>query len=195
MPYQAILFDADGMVVKKKMFSAEVEKDYGITWAKMEPFFKGVFEDCKLGKADLKEELGKVIADWGWQGTVQELMDYWFKVGSEVDSQVAELIRELRVQGTKCYLTSNNEKYRAQYFRDRMGFNELFDGLFFSSEIGYMKHEPEFFEYVLNTIGPIEKDQVLFVDDDEENIGVAKEFGLSTHFYQDFKTFEKIARQ
>ncbi len=198
MKYKAILFDADGMVVKKKMFSAQAEKDYGIPWAKMGPFFKGVFGDCKLGRADLKKELSKVIGGWGWQGSVEELMGYWFKIGSQVDSQVVELIRELRSKGVKCYLTANQEKYRAGYFRKQMGFDELFDGLFISAEIGYMKNEPEFFEKVWERIQKIQrmqkmrKSEVLFVDDDEENIKVAKEFGLAAHYYQDFETFQKV---
>ncbi|MFA5946166.1 MAG: hypothetical protein WC802_04640 [Patescibacteria group bacterium] len=74
MTYKAILFDADGMTLLSPKFSARIQEAYGIIWDKMKPFFSGPFQECKLGKADLKEELAKVIKDWGWQGSVSDVV-------------------------------------------------------------------------------------------------------------------------
>jgi hypothetical protein len=76
--FKVILFDADGMIISSPRFSEQLEKQYGIPWNRMEPFFKGPFQACKIGNADLKEELAKAIQDWGWQGSVDELVDFWF---------------------------------------------------------------------------------------------------------------------
>lgn len=93
MKYKAIFFDADGVLIKSKyLFSEQLEKDYGISIDVMLPFFTGVFRQCSVGKADLKEELANVIGDWGWEGTVEELMDYWFTKGTEIDQEVVEYV-------------------------------------------------------------------------------------------------------
>lgn len=70
-PYKAIFFDADGVCIKSKyLFTEQLERDFGIKIEKMLPFFTGVFRQCSVGRADLKEELTKVVEDWGWTGTV-----------------------------------------------------------------------------------------------------------------------------
>ena len=50
----------------------------------------------RKGHADLKVEMGKRLGTWGWTGTVEELMEYWFAGEAEVDTEMAEYIKELR---------------------------------------------------------------------------------------------------
>lgn len=77
MKYPVMLFDADGvMITSSRLFSEQLELDYGISVKKMQPFFTGVFKLCSVGQADLKQELDKVIGEWGWQGTVDELPEF-----------------------------------------------------------------------------------------------------------------------
>ncbi len=73
---KAIVFDAEGMVVSSKIFSHELEKDFGISASLFLPFFKTTFQKCLVGKADLKKELQPLIKTWGWHGSVDELLDY-----------------------------------------------------------------------------------------------------------------------
>ena len=55
---KAIVLDADGVIINKPdMFSVQYQKEFGISNEVMLPFFKGRFQDCLTGKADLKEEL------------------------------------------------------------------------------------------------------------------------------------------
>ncbi len=195
MKFDVVLFDADGMTLNKVLFSEVAQKEYGLTWDVMRPFFKGVFNDCKVGKADLKEELVKVLNDWGWKGTVEELVLYWFSIGDEVNTEIAALVKELRAQGTKCYLTSNQEKYRGEYLKNEKGLGRLFDGLFLSAEMGVMKENPEFFKIVLNSLGNPNPSTVLLADDAEENLKSAESLGIKTFTYSNnFSEFEKMVR-
>ncbi len=66
MNYSAVLFDADGMTLLPERFSERLEREHGIAWATVKPFFQGAFVACKLGTADLKDELAKVVDVWGW---------------------------------------------------------------------------------------------------------------------------------
>ena len=105
MKYKAIFFDADGVLVKNRhLFSEQLEKDFGIKKEIMTPFFTGVYSQCSLGKADLKKELTKVVDDWGWKGTVDELLAYWFSVGTEIEKDVVGFIKELKEQGAEAVI-------------------------------------------------------------------------------------------
>lgn len=185
MKYKVILFDADGVLIKSQFqFSDRLEEIYGIPVERLQPFFTGVFRECSLGKADLKEELGKVIGEWGWQGTVDELLAFWFSTGTEIDGEVAEFVRELRREGVRTYITTDQEKYRGEHLRATLGHGVLFDEVFFSAEIGCSKKDPRFFQYVDDKI-KTDHQNVLFVDDSEKNVETSKQFGYDGYFYTD----------
>ncbi len=196
MSFKVILFDVDGMVIRSKKFSDQMQQQYGVSWDTMKPFFNGPFQACKTGKADLKEELSKVIQDWKWNGTVESLMKFWFEGGLEVNEQMTNLVSELRENGTRCYLATNQEKYRLAFLRDEVGLGSLFDDIFSSCEIGHTKSEAAFFEHVyeaLHTQDPsLQRSEILFADDHAENTAVAQQSGFQTHLYQDFETFERL---
>lgn len=196
MKYRAILFDADGMTLVSKRFSQQIQGDYGISWEKMKPFFDGPFIQCKLGRADLKEELAKVVGDWGWKGSLDELLAYWFGIGSTPDPEVILLAKKLRSQGVKCFLATNQEKYRAEYFRNAIGLKNVFDDLLVSAALGHMKDEVAYFAEAYTCINSTEqasipKETILFVDHEEKNLAAAKEFGFETYQYHDVNDFKQ----
>ena len=61
---KGILFDVDGVVVKSEMFSVQYQKKFEISNDEMLPFFTGIFQECIVGKADLKEALPEWLAKW-----------------------------------------------------------------------------------------------------------------------------------
>ncbi len=193
---KAVIFDADDvLIIKPKMFSQHLEEDYGIKRSVTSKFFTGDFQNCMIGKADLKEELEKHIKVWGWKGSVEELLKYWFKVEHDVNHELVELIKRLKNKGIKSYLATNNEKYRTEYIRNEMGFSVFLDHIFASGEIGSKKPDSGFFEHMFDKINQdfkISKEDVLFVDDDPENIEAAKTFGFQTLLYRNFPDFEKL---
>lgn len=183
MKYSTILFDADGVLIKsKRRFSDRLEEVYGIPVERLQPFFTGVFRECSLGKADLKEELAKVVGGWGWQGTVDELLAFWFSEGTVVDQGVADFIRALRQSGVKTHMTTDQEKYRGEHLRNTLGKGVLFDQVFFSADVGCPKKDPAFFAHVDQVIGS-DRSQTLFVDDDEINVKTAKAFRYDAHLF------------
>ena len=56
---KVVLFDVDGVLANAEPFSRQLERDYGITQRMVGPFFQERFQECLVGKADLKEELSK----------------------------------------------------------------------------------------------------------------------------------------
>lgn len=194
MKYKIILWDADGVVLKSsRRFSEQLETDYGIKRSTLQPFFTGVFRDCTLGRSDLKEALANVITHWGWKGTVEELMEYWFTKGTQMDEEVIAYVQSVRALDIHCFMASDQEKYRGEYLQNLLGDGKVFEKVFYSAEIGHVKKEVAFFECIYNTINKkplVSKDETLFIDDDEKNVEVAKIFGYDGYVYKDLQSLK-----
>ena len=90
---------------------SNILKENEVSIDEMTPFFIGPFKDCLVGNADLKEELQKgSIEKWNWPGTVDELLNYWFSVGRQLDQHVFDSIGELRANGLTCVLAVQPRK-------------------------------------------------------------------------------------
>ena len=192
--YKAILFDADGVVLKPRdKYFTDRLRESGVDLSKESEgqFFKNEYKKIVVGKADLKEEVSKYLAAWGWAGSVDELLNFWFSHEDKFDEEVLDFVDELRTRDIKCYLASDHSRYRADDLMRKAEVKDRFDGHFFSGYVGFTKEEPEFFEYVLNEL-KLNKDEVLFVDDDPENVEVAQKFGIESVVFEGVKQIKKF---
>ena len=82
----------------------------------------------------------------------------------------------MRRRGYKVYLFSNTSLPHARFLR-RVGWDKYFDGFLTSCEIRAVKPHPEAFRKVLEKIDA-KPAEVAFIDDREENVRGAKEFGI-----------------
>lgn len=78
---KAILLDVDGLVLepRKQFFSERLAYEQGVPADSVKEFFLGNFKKCSFGQADLKEEITPFLSKWNWQGSVDELLTYWFE--------------------------------------------------------------------------------------------------------------------
>ena len=179
------LFDIDGVFLHSSTpFSERYEAKMGKPGLTT-TFFKGVFQDCLIGNGDLREELQKRTDEWGWDGSVDDLLEYWFAGEANINEETVAIINELRSAGKPCYLLTNQEKYRTQYFTDQLGISTYVDGLLASNHLGVKKPDHEFYAKALTTIGFTgDVANVFYVDDDMENVTGAQEFGFDAFYYQ-----------
>ncbi len=195
MKYDIILCDADGVVIKSAyLFSERLVAEYGIPPERVAPFFQGKFLDCLVGKADLKEELAKVIKDWGWPGSVDDLIRFWHTEGTVIDRDMTDFIQELRRAGARCYMVTDNEKYRGEYLEMVIGGGQVFEEIFYAAKVGARKRDPAFFPHVYGVITKTEtvpKDRILVIDDDQRSIEAAQAFGFDGHLYTDLPTLKQ----
>jgi FMN phosphatase YigB (HAD superfamily) len=199
MQYKVICWDADGVTLRSsRLFSEQLATDYGLEGEKMRPFFKGVFKQCSFGKADLKEELAKVNGEWGWKGTVEELLEYWFTKCTELDQEVLAYVRTVRDNNVRCFMTTDQEHYRGEYLQKLVGNHNPFERVFYAAQIGAGKKEPAFWDHVYTRMNEasagmstlISKDSILVIDDDEKDIEMAKSLGFPTHLYRNLPTLQ-----
>lgn len=193
---KVIIFDGDGVVISPQlMFAKKLADNYGITTAKTSSFFNGIFQECLVDKADLREELSKYLNEWGWPGTTDELINYWLKCDHNIDQNVINDIQRLRQNGIKCYLGSNQEKYRTDYMIDKMNFGNLFDGVFTSANIGHKKPDQEFFQKVYNKIEGLKPNEIMFWDDSPRYTEGAKKFGYDARLYKNYDEFHQSIKE
>ena len=189
---RVILFDADGVVIQTELFSVQYGKEVGVVQEEFTPFFKGIFQECLVGKADLKEIIKPFLAKWKWTDGVDAYLLRWFKAEHHVDQQLLDYIKKLRQRGILCFVATNQDKYRLEYLRTKMNFNNLFDGIYCSCEIGSKKPEPAFYEYILQDLAKrgIGKDEILFVDDTPTHAEGAKQAGIEDYLYKNCEEFK-----
>ncbi|WP_239115241.1 HAD family hydrolase [Planotetraspora kaengkrachanensis] len=87
--------------------------------------------------------------------------------------EMNELLRRARAAGLATCLLSNS--WANDYPRD--GWDELFDAIVISGEVGMRKPEPRIFHHALGLIS-LEPQQCVFIDDIEANIDAARTLGI-----------------
>lgn len=188
------MFDADGVLVHAEMFSLQLERKYGITHEQVRPFYTGVFNLAMTGEADLREIIEPFLQEWGWSGSVDDFLQEWFEYEHVLDEEFLNNIQKLRAKGFKCYVATNQEKYRAQYMIDKMGFGDSFDKVFASAHLGVQKPDQLYYQKILEETGA-NKDEVLFWDDLEKNIVGAKKFGIHAEVFENVEQFKKVMKE
>ena len=188
---KAICFDADGVVIYPQMqFSKYLKDEHGISPEMTRNFFHGVFNNCLVGKANLREVLPPYLQEWNWKASVEEFIATWLQHDHVIDVRLINMIQGLRQNGTICCLTTSQERNRAEYMKTKMGFQDTFDHLFFSCEVGWQKPDHAYYQYVEKELD-LEKKSILFWDDFEKNVRAAREIGWNAELYTEFGEFEK----
>lgn len=192
---RTVLFDVDGVIIHREVyFSQRFCRESGTPMGKVLSFFNNEFQQCLVGRADLKQELKKYLKDWNWNKSVDDLLTFWFEHESELDKGVLEEVCSLRNRGIRCYLATNNEKYRVQYILEDLGLIKYFDGAISSAEAGFIKPQPEFWSAAHNFLNKPDKAEVLVWDDDPLNVVSARDFGYHSELFPGPDLFEKKMR-
>lgn len=191
---KAVLFDADGVIVRpEKLFSHQHAQTHGFDPAEITPFFQGDFQDALVGRADLKDLLEKNRGVWRFDGTPDDLMAQWFQAEHVIDDALVEEVKKLRKLGMHCFLATNQEKYRAKYLEEEM-FPGVFEHVYSSAILGVKKPSEEFYAKILDELAAeeIQPEEVVYLDDDAENVEAAKRLGIRAVLYRNIDDFKSV---
>lgn len=188
MTKRVILFDADGVLtIPEEFFSIIYSQEYGLDDTKFGEFFTGVFQEAIEGKADLKELIVANQDTWHWQGNIDDLLNKWFESENNIDQRSLAIVEELKQKQLPVYLATNQEKYRGEYFKQKM-FPDMFDGYFISNELGYRKPDPKFFTKIIATLKEkhfdLKPQEIIFFDDTPSHVEGAKSVGIDAYLYE-----------
>lgn len=188
-----LIMDADGVLINGESFANILSRDFPVDKAKEKEFFTTKFQDCLVGKADLREAIAPYLPSFGWEGTVDGFLDYWFKAEHSINEDLVRDLQKMRRLGLKVVLATNQEKYRTRYMLEHMGFKDVFDKIYSSAHLGLKKPAVDFFAHVVEDAQAV-KEQVLFWDDDPNNIDGALAYGINAEFYNNLASFQQIMK-
>jgi putative hydrolase of the HAD superfamily len=194
---KGLLLDVDGVIVPEGtlFFPERLSGKIQVPIEEVQHFFYKEFIDCLEGRLDLKEAFTKVLRHWGWMGSVDELLKFWFEQEKDTDPRLLAKVTELRSRGYKCYIASNQEKYRAEYLLSEVGLREQFDGAYFSCYVGAAKHRQTFFRRVLESLPEYKPEELMFWDNDEAYVFNAGQCGIEAHPYRNYQEFIDILNE
>lgn len=131
---------------------------------------------CVTGGEDFAVALARVLERWQCDANVEDVLDLWTLI--EPDAGILSLVADLRDRGCQVCLATNQQRHRARYMADVLGYDRLFDQSFYSCEVGLAKPERGYFIEVVERLG-LKSYEILFVDDNDFNVAAARQIGLN----------------
>jgi putative hydrolase of the HAD superfamily len=188
---QAIVFDADGVLVKPKSWFVTGAHDlYGVPKDEFMAFIRGDFKRCTTGELDLEVALMPLLERWQVGVSVPEFIGAWLAHENVVDPGMLEEISQLRTWGLPCFVGTNQERNRANFMRLEMGLQLATDGVFASSDLGARKPDRRFFDRLADRLN-LEPADLLLWDDSHENVAGARAAGWCAEHFTTRDAFRK----
>lgn len=177
-----VLFDADGVL---QAATPGWEKSW-TRWAQPgdeHEFMQAVFRaelPALAGEETIDSAIRRLVVERGLpDAAVEEILSAWTRI--DVFPASFALVDEVRARGTRAHLATNQQQFR----RDAMlglGYEDHFDRLFFSCDLGVAKPDPRYFERLLACLGK-GPEGILFVDDRADNVEAARSVGLQARIH------------
>lgn len=133
-------------------------------------------ERGEIGFAEWYQDVSAIYAEAGVELDLSPMAA--LREEMVVYPQVVDRVIELRRDGYRTALITNNVKEGAGMWRSLMPVDEMFDVVVDSSAVGVRKPNPAIFELTLRELGVSDPAQAVFLDDLESNVAAARAYGL-----------------
>ncbi|MGW3342754.1 HAD family hydrolase [Nonomuraea rubra] len=134
------------------------------------------------GAAFERDLAARLLTVDGVPPVAEGLLERMF-AGFERVEAMYDMLRDVRSNGVRTCLLSNS--WSNTYPRD--DWDEVFDAVVISGEVGMRKPEPRIYQHALGMIG-LDGAQCVFIDDIEANIVAARELGIAGIHHRDAAT-------
>jgi len=193
---KAVLFDLGGV-----FFEDGTEKFLNILSKKTNKKYQELYPIFRQGKSlEYRENKlsGKVFFDLASNEIGQilkpdELNNLWASQYTEING-VRNIAEELKKQGLTVGILSDNVPERVNYLQKKYKFLGLFDLVIFSYEANLTKGNPEIYNLALNKL-KLQPNEVIFVDDRQSNLDIAKEVGIVPILFTDSESLKEKLKQ
>lgn len=187
--YDAVVFDLGG-VFTDSPFEAlrQVGVGKGVTFDEaMDVVFGPYHADtdhpwhrAERGQLDLETCRAEIRAIGTERGVDIDLLDVLAHMaGGGVREPMVEVVRRIRATGRRTALLTNNVAEFRPFWHDMLPFDELFDLVVDSSDVGLRKPDPAVYRHVLDGLGGVAFERSVFLDDYEGNVVAARALGMT----------------
>lgn len=202
------IFDFGGVLIEKtfvlKNLLDMVEADLNITIPRLEnSYIRKVKRGLSSGRLTTQEFLQKLFKKYYYpfqktdgalppkKVNVEYYVELWFDLYSQVTNlslDMAEIIERLHQADYTVSLMSNTHDVHAKsnYLK---GFYDIFDNVFLSNEIGFIKPDMDKYKYVLKKLDTKPK-KCVFIDDKVQNLVPARDLGIIVIRFESFEKFK-----
>lgn len=189
--YKAVIFDLNGVFIKAPLLSERFRDDFGVPLEEFLPALKEVMSKVRLPDAESLYSYWKPYFEkWGVDMSENQLHEYWFGAEKEVPEMTA-LARQLKGNGIRVLIVSNNFRERAGHYERTFGFlREISDGLYYSWRTGFVKPDERVYKSIMEEHG-LRPAECIYFDDSDKNVKVASGLGIKSFLFRDFKETER----
>ncbi|MFX1502518.1 MAG: HAD family hydrolase, partial [Promethearchaeota archaeon] len=202
------IFDFGGVLIEKtfvlKNLLDMIEADLNISIPREDnSYIRKIKRGLSSGRISSKEFLEKIFDKYYYpfqkkdgalppkKVNTEYYVELWFDLYSQVaniSSEMEEIIERLHKADYTVSLMSNTHDVHAKsnYLR---GFYDIFDNVFLSNEIGFIKPEMAKYKYVLKKLDTKPK-KCIFIDDKIQNLVPARELGIIVIRFESFEKFK-----
>jgi epoxide hydrolase-like predicted phosphatase len=189
MTIKAVFFDLGGVIVRTE-FQAPRQQLAERLGMEYDDLDKIVFDS----ESGLRASMGEITSDEHWIAVAKRLrrpaseissIRDEFYAGDIVDRMLIEYIRSLRGKYKTGLISNAWGDLRDFIVREK--FDDAFDKMIISAEVGAMKPEPEIFQIALEQFG-VKPKEAVFVDDVSINIEGCEKVGMKGIHFRDAET-------
>ncbi len=202
------IFDFGGVLIEKtfvlKNLLDMIETDLNISIPRDEnSYMRKIKRGLSSGRLTTQEFLQKLFKKYYYpfqktdgalppkKVNVEYYVELWFDLYSQVTNlslDMAEIIERLHQADYTVSLMSNTHDIHAKS-NFLKGFYDIFDYVFLSNEIGFIKPDMDKYKYVLNKLDTKPK-KCVFIDDKIQNLVPARDLGIIVIRFESFEKFK-----
>ncbi|MCX7747790.1 MAG: HAD-IA family hydrolase [Clostridia bacterium] len=177
--FNVVLFDIGGVLVEVEGFSKIMNWMSGIKHEnelRNKWFSSPTMDDYHKGRISTECFIQKMTDEFGLSVDRDTFIKVYESYPKKLYEGAAELVRQMADKYTVASFSNNCALHWDKLCReDKM--DQLFHKNFLSHYIGMQKPDREFYEYVLSHLNT-DPNRILFFDDNQPNVDMAKELGI-----------------
>ncbi len=188
---KVIFFDIGGVLYKdiEKYMMRDIAKDYKLSYTKVMNIRGKWWNLFATGKISEKEYWEGFLKDAGiykdWKKFRKLPYDKYIVSVKGMIPIVCKLHKKYRL-----FIISDHAREWFSYAFKKSPFALYFEGLFLSYEHQSLKEERKLFQKAIKSV-KVKPSEILFVDNSQKNILIAKNLGMQTILFKSVKQFQK----
>ena len=180
MTIKAIIFDLGGVLLRTENFTPRehLAERMGMDRHELEELIFG-------GDSGSQAQRGEITTEQHWANVgyklgynsqeLKSMLDEFFYT-DKLDEELVDYVRGLHKEYKTALLSNSSDDLRRR-IAEQWHFEDAFDIMIISAEVGMAKPDPKIFQLALDRLG-VTADEAIFVDDFQRNIDTAIAVGM-----------------